>query len=84
MSKPENVTCPDCGGPMVSRATKRNVHDMAPPQRFWGCAQFPKCRGTRDTDGEVSSSRRRDDAAQADDTLPSMRLRENDRRRWDR
>lgn len=59
--KPENVKCPKCGGPMVSRATKRGVHDMAPPRRFWGCAAFPKCRGTRDTDGNAPGEREGDD-----------------------
>lgn len=44
--KPENVTCPECGEPMVSRANK------ATGQRFWGCSNFPTCKGTRDTDGE--------------------------------
>lgn len=51
MSKPENVTCPECGGPMTSRVNKSSG------QRFWGCNDFPRCRGTRDTDGRSASER---------------------------
>jgi ssDNA-binding Zn-finger/Zn-ribbon topoisomerase 1 len=45
--KPENVTCPKCGGPMVSRANRKTG------QRFWGCRDYPTCKGTRNTDGEA-------------------------------
>ena len=48
MSKPE---CPECGGPMTSRANKSSG------QRFWGCNDFPTCRGTRDTDGMSARER---------------------------
>ena len=51
MSKPENVTCPKCGGPMASRANRQTG------QRFWGCRAFPECKGTRDTDGNSASER---------------------------
>lgn len=44
--KPENVKCPECNGPMVSRLNKKNN------SRFWGCADFPNCRGTRNVDGD--------------------------------
>lgn len=43
--KPENVTCPKCDGPMLSKVNRSTG------QRFWGCAAYPKCNGTRDTDG---------------------------------
>lgn len=33
--------CPRCGNPMVSRTNQRDG-DV-----FWGCPQYPKCRGTR-------------------------------------
>ena len=49
MSKPENVKCPDCGGPMVSRKSAHGV--------FWGCAAFPTCRGTRDSMGMSKAER---------------------------
>lgn len=58
MAKPENVKCPDCGGPMVSKL------NQAKQQRFWGCATFPKCKGTRDTDGLSKADR---DAERDDD-----------------
>ncbi len=75
----ENIKCPDCGGPMTSRANK------ATGQRFWGCNAYPKCRGTRNTDGEAKAERRhfRDSETDAnEDGLPSERARRNDRTRW--
>ncbi len=33
--------CPRCGTPMVTRTSKRDGG------AFWGCPQYPKCRGTR-------------------------------------
>jgi ssDNA-binding Zn-finger/Zn-ribbon topoisomerase 1 len=68
--KPENVTCPECDGPMVSRTSTHG--------RFWGCKDYPRCKGTRNVDGEANRSRADEDA----DMLPSDRLRNNDRRRW--
>jgi ssDNA-binding Zn-finger/Zn-ribbon topoisomerase 1 len=49
--KPQNVTCPECGELMVSRANKTTG------QRFWGCSNYPACKGTRDTDGESAEDR---------------------------
>lgn len=46
---PENVTCPECGGPMVSRRSSHGV--------FWGCRAYPACRGTRDVEGRSASER---------------------------
>lgn len=74
----ENVKCPECRGPMTSRANR------ATGQRFWGCNKYPKCKGTRNTDGEVSrpaSSRPTNDLVE-DGFLPSERQRDHDRRRW--
>lgn len=68
--KPENVTCPECDGPMVPRTSAHG--------KFWGCKAFPKCRGTRNVDGEAPKyNNEREEAA-----LPSERWRERDRRRW--
>lgn len=47
--KPQNVTCPKCDGPMVSRVNSQSG------QRFWGCKAYPDCKGTRNTDGEARS-----------------------------
>ena len=47
--KPENVKCPDCEGPMVSRTGKFGV--------FWGCKAFPACKGTRDSMGRSKADR---------------------------
>lgn len=48
----ENLKCPECGStPMVSRTSKFGV--------FWGCKDFPNCKGTRDSQG-LSKAERRD------------------------
>lgn len=88
--KPENVTCPKCGGRMVRKMNR------AKQTSFWGCAKFPECRGTRDSEGEAP--RRRSGglgenqeadiegpgtAWDGDTGLPSERARRNDRRRWE-
>lgn len=65
----EETLCPDCGGKMVSRV---NSHTQ---QRFWGCANFPVCKGTRDTDGQSKKDREpRYAQLMSLDTIP----------RWDR
>lgn len=43
--KPEDIVCPDCGGKMIMRTNRQSGN------KFWGCATFPKCRGTRDEMG---------------------------------
>jgi ssDNA-binding Zn-finger/Zn-ribbon topoisomerase 1 len=68
----ENLTCPECEGPMTSRK------NATTGQRFWGCNSFPKCRGTRNTDGEAPRER----PSERDDRSPSERQRDNDRSRW--
>ena len=35
--------CPQCGHPMVLRTAQRGPQVG---QQFWGCSQFPRCRGT--------------------------------------
>lgn len=45
----ENVKCPDCDGPMISRTGKYGV--------FWGCKNYPKCKGTRDSEGRSKAER---------------------------
>jgi len=45
----ENVKCPDCDGPMVSRF---GIHGT-----FWGCKNYPDCRGTRDSMGRSKAER---------------------------
>lgn len=36
------VTCPQCASAMVRRVARRGTGG-----EFWGCSQFPECRGTR-------------------------------------
>ena len=77
MAKPENVTCPQCGGSMMPR--------MGAHGKFWGCQGYPNCRGTRDVMGnaqtrfESDTMRRHGDE---EDTSPSERWRNRDRSRW--
>ena len=70
----ENVKCPLCGGPMASRANRSTG------QRFWGCKAYPECKGTLNTDGEAT--KRYEDTAADDSSMPSQRQRDNDRGRW--
>jgi ssDNA-binding Zn-finger/Zn-ribbon topoisomerase 1 len=79
MSKPEDVTCPDCGGPMVSRLNKREN------SRFWGCKRYPDCRGTLNVDGDAEPRCKvqyTPDGGEPEDVLPSDRWRGRDRGRW--
>lgn len=43
--KPENLTCPECGLEMVRRTNKYG-------KSFWGCRDYPNCKGTRNVDGD--------------------------------
>ncbi len=38
-------TCPKCGQPMVLRTVKKAGPNQG--QQFWGCQDYPKCRGMR-------------------------------------
>lgn len=48
----EKVLCPDCGFEMISRTGKFGI--------FWGCKQYPKCKGTRDSLGRSKADRARE------------------------
>ena len=37
--------CPACQGPMVKRVARRGSNAG---KTFWGCPDYPKCRGTRE------------------------------------
>lgn len=65
--KPKNPTCPDCGGPMESRINRQNQ------RRFWGCKNYPNCKGTRDTDGLSRSERNHDREDTEDRPAPRWR-----------
>jgi ssDNA-binding Zn-finger/Zn-ribbon topoisomerase 1 len=43
---PSEVSCPQCGSAMVLRTAKTGANAGS---QFWGCSQFPECRGTRGT-----------------------------------
>lgn len=44
----ETKECPRCGGEMVLRTARKGA---AAGETFWGCASFPRCRGTRPAAG---------------------------------
>ena len=46
-TKPE-PWCPKCGARMVLKRPQ----PYQSWQAFWGCMQYPECRGTRGIDGE--------------------------------
>jgi restriction system protein len=39
--------CPQCGNAMIRRVARLGAHAGKP---FWGCVDYPACRGTRNTD----------------------------------
>ncbi len=39
------VKCPDCGSEMVLRQSRFKYPDGT-RRRFWGCSEFPRCRGS--------------------------------------
>ena len=43
----QTPTCPRCNGEMVERTAKKGARQG---QSFYGCAQFPKCRGVVNID----------------------------------
>lgn len=45
----EEIKCPECGGKMISRSGQYG--------KFWGCAKFPECKGTRDSLGRSKQDR---------------------------
>src|SRR4051812_13163236 len=38
--------CPSCNRTMVKRTARRGINAGS---EFWGCSEYPRCRGTRDT-----------------------------------
>jgi DNA topoisomerase-1 len=43
---PPEITCPECGGPMKLKPGRWGKF-------FFGCAKFPKCRGTQKASPEI-------------------------------
>jgi restriction system protein len=42
--RPTTPDCPICAKPMINRVAKKGAQSG---NRFWGCTNFPACRGTR-------------------------------------
>jgi restriction system protein len=47
-AQPSAPDCPQCGNDMVRRVARRGAHTG---KAFWGCSNFPGCRGTRPLEG---------------------------------
>lgn len=47
----EETLCPECKAKMVIRSNKKDN------SKFWGCPNFPKCKGTRDVMGRSKEER---------------------------
>ncbi|HMV19078.1 MAG TPA: restriction endonuclease, partial [Rhodocyclaceae bacterium] len=43
----ESPACPKCGGTMIRRTARQGANAGG---AFWGCSQYPKCRGVRAID----------------------------------
>ena len=50
----ENLKCPECKGPMVPRTNRKDG------TKFWGCKSYPKCNGTRDSEGLSKEEKRQE------------------------
>lgn len=74
--KPENVKCPECNGEMMSRKNKTTG------QRFWGCKNYPDCRGTRDSNG-MSREEREEEKAREENKVCVNPDRDYDEERKD-
>lgn len=58
----EETLCPDCNKRMVSRNGKFG--------KFWGCIDYPTCKGTRDSQGRSKAEREAWKAEQEDKPAP--------------
>lgn len=74
----EDTLCPDCNKKMVSRKGKYGT--------FWGCSDYPNCRGTRDSMGRSKAERdaERENIESGRELEPSAidRIAENDKYRF--
>lgn len=59
----ENLKCPDCSGPMVPRTNRSEG------TKFWGCKNYPKCRGTRDSMGLSKEERNQEGKGENEETI---------------
>lgn len=57
----ENVKCPICSGPMISRKSSYGI--------FWGCKSYPQCTGTRDSMGRSKEDRQKERGEELDNDI---------------
>jgi ssDNA-binding Zn-finger/Zn-ribbon topoisomerase 1 len=53
-NKIESLKCPDCGSEMIPRSSQYG--------KFWGCSDYPQCKGTRDSMGMSKAEREKERA----------------------
>jgi len=58
--------CPECNGEMIARSGQYG--------KFWGCKNFPTCKGTRDSQGRSKQDRAKWKAEQVAKTTDSVDL----------
>ncbi|SPE55580.1 DNA topoisomerase, type IA, zn finger domain protein [Verrucomicrobia bacterium] len=51
---PTAPACPHCGKPMALRTARKGSHVGS---QFWGCSNYPQCKGIRPVDGEDRTDR---------------------------
>jgi len=56
----ENLKCPNCNSSMISRKGPYGV--------FWGCDNYPECKGTRDSQGRSKEERNKEKDKEYDET----------------
>lgn len=74
----EETLCPECNSKMISRKGQFGI--------FWGCSNFPKCKGTRDSMGRSKAERdaERNSSGNSHDESSTLneRASENDKFRF--
>lgn len=60
----EDTKCPECDSKMIPRKSQYGT--------FWGCSQYPKCKGTRDANGDSKQDRERRRAAELGEEIDDV------------
>lgn len=71
--------CPQCGMPMKMRTARRGPRAGG---QFWGCVQYPRCRGTRDISENIEAKRNenvKENPAESDSNLKKFPVRWDER-----
>lgn len=77
----EETLCPDCNKKMISRIGKYGV--------FWGCIDYPDCKGTRDNQGRSKADREKwkdeqEEKKEQEDTSSEWQRNKEDNIHWNK